>query len=197
MATKKEENTTLNTGEKTNVSTKKSTAKSTTNKETKPKAKVLPNHVEVKLKSNFSGELYFKNRVTGNEVTWKKNGEVQNLLVEDIKHIRSTQPGFFENNWLTIVGLEDAEYDNLEIFDIYKILGLDKHYQIKKFADNFSVLICLAKSQLKTELSKMTDSERTLFKDYILGLNQDQKDDLSNGIVRLIEKEFGIIINEE
>ena len=112
-------------------------------KNQKREVKSLPNHTEVILKSNMYGQLIFKNDKNGNRVQWNGLDDSQNLTVEDIRYMKSNQPAFFERNWVKLIGVDDDEYEDLSIEQLYKLLGLSKFYKTKQFTDEFKKFIKL------------------------------------------------------
>lgn len=178
--------------DKINENIKDETIENGKSDETKKIVKVLPNHVEINIKSNYNGKLYFENPRTGNVVTWSRFGDVEQLSVEDIKYMKSNSRGFFEKNWIKIIGVNDEEYQNLDIEELYHLLSLNKFYKIKELTDDFENYLCLTKAEIEYKLDSLSQKEKELFKNYVLSLNESKIEKISNGVVKLLNKKLGI-----
>lgn len=185
----KEQEDTQNVGNKTSVV---DTLQDDKKVKVKKMPKDLPNYVQLKVKSNIGGLLYFKNKRNGNSVTWSKKDEIQFLSVEDIKHIKADQNRFFEENWISIVGVVDEDYSYLSIEDIYALLTLQAYFKVTKLADKFDKYISSSKSKLKSFIDSLTDKEKELFKNYIETLSEYKKDSLTHGVIVLLTNELGV-----
>ena len=161
-------------------------------KNQKREVKSLPNHTEVILKSNMYGQLIFKNDKNGNRVQWNGLDDSQNLTVEDIRYMKSNQPAFFERNWVKLIGVDDDEYEDLSIEQLYKLLGLSKFYKTKQFTDEFKKFIKLDSYGLGIKIDEMNRNEKTLFKNYIISLKSTYIQKLPYGVIKTLNEKLGL-----
>ena len=161
-------------------------------KKQKREVKTLPNHTEIILKSNMFGQLIFKNDKNGNRVQWNGLDDSQNLTVEDIRYMKSNQPAFFERNWLKLIGVDDEEYEDLSIEQLYKLLGLSKFYKTKQFTDEFKKFIKLDSYGLGLKIDEMNHNEKSLFKNYVISLKSTQIQKLPYGVIKTLNEKLGL-----
>lgn len=157
--------------------------------------KSLDNSTEVVVKSNFNGKLYFRNDRTGNVVEWNRLGEKQNLYVEDIKHIRSTQSGFFEDGWITLLGVE-GEYNYLTQEQLYSILSLNKYCPKVDYNNMFASYIKMTRKQITPVIEGMTETEKKMFGNYIASLTKDEIENISTGTIKAINEKLNIDLED-
>ena len=154
--------------------------------------KTLPNYIEIIVKSNMFGNLIFINEKNGNKVVWNALDDIQYLTVEDIKYMRSNQTLFFEKNWIKLIGIEDEEYKDVTIEQLYKLLGISKYYKVKQFTDELDKIIDLDENNLSSKIDEMNDNEKNLFKNYVLNIKEYYIQKLSYGVIKTLNQKLGL-----
>lgn len=134
--------------------------KPTNNKNTNKPVKI-DDGVSIKVKSNFYGQLYFKNPRNGDEFKWSQNGDIQFLSMLDLKTIKAQSVGFFKNQWVTILGVSDDSDCKATPADICKALAIDIYY--KNFIDptNFDVVCSWSESEIAEKVSFLSEGAKT------------------------------------
>lgn len=83
----------------------------------------------VKVKSTFFGNLFFKNKKSGEVTEWDHAGDVQTMTMRDLRSMKAEQTAFFKNGWLLILGFADGEDCGANCADIYKNLMIAQYYE--------------------------------------------------------------------
>ena len=99
-----------------------------TTKSTTKKIRITDN-VQVKVKSNYYGTLFYRNKRNGDFVSWKAPGEEQILTIGDLKTMKAEQSAFFKNQWIVIMGVPEYEECKATCEDICKALAIEQYYQ--------------------------------------------------------------------
>lgn len=121
----------------------------------------FPDHVMVAVQSNTYGELIYVNQRTGARVSWKEIGDVQPVPMGELRDMRNTQRGFFSNNRIFIVGVEDEEYSEAAPEDVYKALMVSQYYKDVIDPNNFNSIFGLEPHELRIRLNRMSDGAKT------------------------------------
>lgn len=141
------------------VTTTQTEEKTTIKNITKNKLK-LDDDVVISVKSNVFGELIYINHKTGDETKWEKMGQTQPLTVGDLRAMKAKQLTFFKENWITIDGIEDADanFENVEVDEIYDALQISQYYKDYICPDNLNVVFNWGVDEIKNKLPRMTKS---------------------------------------
>lgn len=123
----------------------------------------FPDHVMIAVQSNTYGELIYVNQRTGARVSWKEIGDVQPVPMGELRDMRNTQRGFFSNNRIFIVGVEDEEYSDAAPEDVYKALMVSQYYKDVIDPNNFNSIFNLDPNELRIRLNRMSDGAKTNF----------------------------------
>lgn len=121
----------------------------------------FPDHVMVAVQSNTYGELIYVNQRTGARVSWKEIGDVQPVPMGELRDMRNTQRGFFSNNRIFIVGIEDEDYQDAAPEDVYKALMVSQYYKDVIDPNNFNSIFALDANELRIRLNRMSDGAKT------------------------------------
>ena len=105
MATEEKKTTTP----KKTVKKKQPAAKKTTTYKVKTQ---LDPHMLVPVRNGFAGTLYYRSRKTGEEFTWERFGDEQDMELAELKVARNSARAFFERNYFLIDDPEILEYLN-------------------------------------------------------------------------------------
>ena len=120
MANKKNVNMTITVEEDGEI--KKVDLKKTTNSK-------ISDDMLVKVKSTFFGQLFFKNKKSGEVTEWEYPGDVQTMTMRDLRSMKAEQASFFKNGWLLVLGFADGEDCGANCADIYKNLMITQYYE--------------------------------------------------------------------
>lgn len=104
----------------------------------------------VEVRSRFYGGLTYISRKTGYRVSWSEYDSFQYLTIDELMTMRNTQPQFFTNNWVVIVG------DNAE--DVKSFLQIDRYYKGFDAVDGFDELFGYEPDEIIEVVGKMSGS---------------------------------------
>lgn len=121
----------------------------------------LDDSVLISVKSNVYGGLVYINRRTGDKTVWSQCGDVQTLTMGDLRAMKGTQRAFFENQWIYIVGVEDAGYEDVVPEDIYRSLMVTQYYKNVLDPDNYAEIFTWNESRIREAIAGMSDAGRT------------------------------------
>lgn len=150
------------------------TKKTSTNRSTKPKVEEsaviananctvpdVPTKAKVELtdlvcvQSCFHGTLYYKSKKTGVAVEWQRFGEEQYFDVDELMYMRNTQPKFFKEQWVRLIG------DNAD--DVFAFLRLDRYCKNNLKFDDFEDIFEMSAEDLEATVKEFTDSLKESF----------------------------------
>lgn len=121
----------------------------------------LDDSVLISVKSNVYGGLVYINRRTGDQTTWDQCGDVQTLSMGDLRAMKGTQRAFFENQWIYIVGVEDAGYEDVTPEDIYRNLMVSQYYKNVLDPDNYTEIFSWSEPRIRELIAQMSDGAKT------------------------------------
>lgn len=128
---------------------------------TSPKKSVkLDDSVLISVKSNTFGGLLYVNPRTGDKTEWNGCGDVQTLTMGDLRAMKGTQRAFFENQWIYIVGVDEAGYEDVTAEDIYKSLMVTQYYKSVLDPDNYVEMFSWEPYRIKEVVSMMSDGAK-------------------------------------
>lgn len=135
-------------------------AQGKTTKASPKKVVRITDDVQVKVKSNYYGTLFFKNKRTGDSVTWKNPGEIQIVTMGDLKAMKAEQSAFFRNQWVFILGVADHEDCNATFEDICKALVIEQHYQNYIEPTNYREICGWSEKEIAERVAMLTPGAR-------------------------------------
>lgn len=120
----------------------------------------LGNDVLVVVKSCFHGRLIYENQKTGETTIWEEAGETQLLTMGDLRAMKAQQVAFFKNQWIMIVGIDEAESVDAAPSEIYKALAITQYY--KNFIDpsDLSVVCNWTTKEIEERVALMSSGVR-------------------------------------
>ena len=130
---------------------------------TKKKDMNFPDHVMVGVQSNTFGELIYYNRRTGARVSWNGVGDVQPVPMGELRDMRNTQRGFFENNRIFVTGVQDEDYAEATPEDVYKALMVSQYYKNVIDPDNFNTIFTMDADEIRMRLRRMSVGAKANF----------------------------------
>ena len=153
----------------------------------KPKRKIIDPSTEVEVQSNTAGSLIYVSKKTSEKFEWSRLGDSNWMSVEELTTMRNTQRGFFENNWVKIVG-DEAD-------DIINYLRLEKYFnefidltELEEFLEMKADDIVKRVSPMKREIKDALASAA------IQMINDGELADLN--VIRALEKAIGYSLLE-
>lgn len=120
-----------------------------------------PKRVEVSLtdlvcvQSCFHGDLFYKSKRNGSIVEWQTFGEEQYMDVDELMYMRNTQPTFFKEQWIRLVG------DNAD--NVFTFLHLDRYCKNNLKFDNFDDIFEMEPDTIKSVVKEFAPSLRDSF----------------------------------
>lgn len=97
--------------------------------------KVTPGSVRIddtaliNVRSNVFGELIYIDPVTHEDVSWRQCGEILQLPLSSLRHMKNGAVKFFANQLVLITGFADENAEKFEVADIYKALYITQYYK--------------------------------------------------------------------
>ena len=120
----------------------------------------LDDSVLIQVKSNVFGELIYINARTGDRTTWSGCGDVQILSVGDLRAMKGSQRVFFENQWVYLVGIEDAGFEEVSVEDLYKALLLSQYYRSLVNPDNYTEIFSYDLAKRREVIMSMSSASK-------------------------------------
>jgi hypothetical protein len=139
------------------------------------------------VQSCFYGTLVYVSSKTGYRITWGEFGTSQYMPVEELMAMRNSQPAFFTNQWVRIIG------DNAA--DVMNFLQLDRFYSQTAKVDDFNDIFTYTPKKIEEVVSTFTDSMKESFARYTRSLVQNGEVD-SIKKIDVIERVTGFEIKE-
>lgn len=121
----------------------------------------LDDTLRVVVQSNVHGALIFINRRTGDRTEWDHFGDKQTLTMGDLRSMRGSQRGFFENNWIFVDRVDEDGYEDITPEDIYKTLMVTQYYKDTLTPDNFNEFFNLSATEIKDRIYRMSAAAKT------------------------------------
>lgn len=149
--------------------------------------KVFTPDTEVEVASNTAGRLVYVSKKTSERFEWTRLDDTNWMTIDELTTMRNTQRGFFENNWVKIVG-EDAD-------EIIKYLRLDKYYENFVDMSDLRSILTLNRDEIVDKVSGL----KTEIKDAIASaakqaITDGELADLT--AIRALEKAIGYALLE-
>lgn len=112
--------------------------------------KAVPLTDLVCVKSCFYGTLVYVSRKTGSVIEWNEFDSEQYVSVDELLTMRNTQPAFFKESWVRLVG-ENAD-------EVFAFLQLDRYCKGEVPFDDFRELFDLPPAELQHVVSGFSAS---------------------------------------
>lgn len=106
----------------------------------------------VYVQSCFHGNLFYKSKRNGSIVEWQRFGEDQPMDVDELMYMRNTQPTFFKEQWVRLVG------DNAD--DVFNFLHLDRYCKNNLKFDSFDDVFEMTPSEIESTVKEFAPSLR-------------------------------------
>ena len=106
----------------------------------------------VYVQSCFHGNLFYKSKRNGSIVEWQQFGEDQPMDVDELMYMRNTQPTFFKEQWVRLVG------DNAD--DVFTFLHLDRYCKNNLKFDSFDDVFEMNPAEIEMTVKEFAPSLR-------------------------------------
>lgn len=150
----------------------------------KPKREFSPVEL-VEVQNNSAGKLVYKSRRSGGKWVFERKGDVEYMDIQELMHMRASQPNFFKNNWIRV--MDEEVIDHLRLRHFYK-----DTIDPESLEDIFTIPV--------GELEHIID--KSPVSDKILILHK-AREEFANGnltnvhVVKLIEKKFAVDLADQ
>ena len=171
------------------------TTQGKTNKNLQKKVKISDD-VQIRVKSNYYGTLFYKNRRTGDYVEWKQAGEVQLITMSDLRAMKAEQTAFFRNQWIVILGVAEHEDCKATCEDICKSLVVEQYYQNYINPTDYRVICSWNETEIAERVAMMTPGAK---ENLIVALNTFVKEGSLDSIkrIKMFEEILGCKLYED
>lgn len=150
--------------------------------------KIVPKDVDpdeyVTVRNGFQGALVYKNKKTGELLTWESFGAEQEMTLRDLKNAKNSSKKFFINNWFM--------FDEPWIPDY---LGLKQYYKFAISIDEFDDLFVKTPDELENILTNMSNGQKKSVAYRARQLISAGEID-SNKVISTLEKHLGVDLIE-
>lgn len=109
----------------------------------------------VYVQSCFHGNLFYQSKRNGSIVEWQQFGEEQPMDVDELMYMRNTQPTFFKEQWIRLVG------DNAD--DVFEFLHLERYCKNNLKFDSFDDVFAMEPDEIETVVKSFSSSLRESF----------------------------------
>lgn len=127
----------------------------------------------VEVQSCFYGTLTYTSVKTGYNIEWNEFGATQYIPVEELLTMRNTQPAFFTNQWVRLLG------DNAS--DVINFLQLEKYYSKTADFEDFDDIFSMTPAKIEATVETFTDSMKESFARYAVAM-------VANGTLDSVKK---------
>lgn len=141
----------------------------------------------VDVQSAVYGGLVYVSRKTGYVIEWQEFGSIQPLTVDELMTMRNSQPAFFKNGWVRLIG------DNAE--DVKHYLQLERYYTNELPFENFDDVYELSVDDIIAVVGGLSDSMKESIARRAIDLIKDGVID-SNKKINAIETATGYDLSE-
>lgn len=174
-----------------NTTGKPRQASRTDEKTTEAKKRISSRNMDmnelVDVQSAVYGGLVYVSRKTGYVIEWQEFGSIQPLTVDELMTMRNSQPAFFKNGWVRLIG------DNAE--DVKHYLQLERYYTNELPFENFDDVYELSAEDITAVVGCLSDSMKESIARRAIDLIKDGVID-SNKKINAIETATGYDLSE-
>ena len=110
------------------------------------------------VRSCFYGNLVYVSKKTGYIVEWQNFDAEQYMTVEELLYMRNTQPRFFKEPWIRLVG------DNADA--VFKFLSLERYNTSVLSYGSFRDIFAMPVEDIEAIVSEFSDSMKESFARY-------------------------------
>jgi hypothetical protein len=110
----------------------------------------------INVRSNVFGELIFVDPVTKERISWYQCGEVLQIPLSTLRHMKNGAVKFFTNQLVLITGFADENAEKYEVADIYKALYISQYYKEILDPTNYDDICSWKPSEIKEKVSVLS-----------------------------------------
>lgn len=110
----------------------------------------------INVRSNVFGELIFVDRVTKEKISWHQCGEVLQMPLSTLRHMKNGAVKFFTNQLVLITGFADENAEKFEVADIYKALYISQYYKEILDPTNYDDICNWKPAEIKEKVSVLS-----------------------------------------
>lgn len=115
----------------------------------------------INVKSNVYGQLIYVDKKTRDTTVWPICGTVQAMTFGELRSMKASQPAFFRNQWIVIVGFADGDYEEYTVADIYKALHITNYYKSYIDPSNYEEVCTWTVGEINEKVALMTEDAKT------------------------------------
>ena len=110
----------------------------------------------INVRSNVFGELIFVDPVTKEKISWHQCGEVLQMPLSTLRHMKNGAVKFFTNQLVLITGFADENAEKFEVADIYKALYISQYYKEILDPTNYDDICNWKPAEIKEKVSVLS-----------------------------------------
>lgn len=110
----------------------------------------------INVRSNVFGELIFVDPVTKEKISWHQCGEVLQMPLSTLRHMKNGDVKFFTNQLVLITGFADENAEKFEVADIYKALYISQYYKEILDPTNYDDICNWKPAEIKEKVSVLS-----------------------------------------
>lgn len=148
--------------------------------------KAIDVHMTVPVRNGFQGVLVYVSRRSGEEFTWNRFGDEQEMELQELKNAKSASRMFFERNWFMF----DDEYQW-----VLDWLGVQNFYRNALKVDEFDEVFSLSPDEIVERVSVLSDGQKASLGYRARQLMEDGTID-SRRVVAALEDALGVQLAE-
>lgn len=151
---------------------------------TRRSAPTIPVNEEILVYNGYYGMLTYKSRRNGNPLYFQSFGDSDYIQFGELQTMRSTQPAFFQNNWILI--------DDDDVLDA---LGVRKYYENSLRIGDFDTVFNKTPKQLASILAKIPAAQKSVL--FHLAADKVKSGEIdSKKKIETLEEAFGVSFEE-
>lgn len=151
---------------------------------TRRSAPTIPANEEILVYNGYYGMLTYKSRRNGNPLYFQSFGDSDYIQFGELQTMRSTQPAFFQNNWILI--------DDDDVLDA---LGVRKYYENSLRIGDFETVFNKTPKQLASILAKIPAAQKAVL--FHLAADKVKSGEIdSKKKIETLEEAFGVSFEE-
>lgn len=155
----------------------------------------ISDDTQIKVKSNYHGTLFYKNKRNGDTVEWKNAGEIQPMSMGNLRAMKAEQADFFRNQWVIILGVDEYEDCKATCEDVCKALVVEQYYKTYIDPTDYAALSGLSEKEIKERVAMLSSGAK---ENLIVALNTFIKNGTLDSIrkIKIFEETLGCKLYE-
>ena len=116
---------------------------------------IIPKDIDqnmiITVKNGFNGKLVYVSPRTHEQFVWNEFGDEQELELKELRNIKSSAKGFFENNWLM--------FDDEFVWAV-GYLGLERYYKNAVKLSDFDKIFDMSPEDISDVIANMSEGQK-------------------------------------